>query len=200
LSVSQGSRSNEGRVGVGAENGHDSCLLCGRRNPWSFELTFRATVDGGVQATFHSHAGLQGYDHLLHGGVISALLDAAMTHCLFHRGVRAVTADLRVRFRRPVSFDAVINLRANVIAAKPRLYRLRAEALVDGGVVAWGEGKFIPRRKTRPITGLARSDEEKGLPVVVGGNRNTEPLQDRRGEIEDVGIPPRSPVAKEHPV
>jgi acyl-coenzyme A thioesterase PaaI-like protein len=36
------------------------------------------------------------YTGLLHGGMTSTLLDAAMTHCLFMQGVQALTAELTV--------------------------------------------------------------------------------------------------------
>lgn len=85
--------------------------------------------------------------------MIAALLDAAMTHCLFHAGVRAVTADLRVRFLRPVPCDAVIRLEAQILSSAPRLYRLHAEALVDGEPAARGEGRFMPQEKMHPIPG-----------------------------------------------
>jgi acyl-coenzyme A thioesterase PaaI-like protein len=152
-----------------------------------------------VTATFRSNAGLQGYDNLLHGGVIAALLDAAMTHCLFHHGVQAVTGDLRVRFRRPISCNAEITLRARILAPGPRLYRLGAEALVAGTAVAWAEGKFMPQEKMRPVAGPWRSNSEKGRSVVPPGNRDAEPIQDGRGEVENVGIPKRRPVGQEYP-
>lgn len=49
-------------------------------------------------ATFSGNPGLQEYEGQLHGRVISSLLDAAMTHCLFHHGIEAVTGELYVRF------------------------------------------------------------------------------------------------------
>lgn len=38
------------------------------------------------------------YIDLLHGGIASTLLDAAMTHCLLSKGIEALTAELNVRF------------------------------------------------------------------------------------------------------
>ena len=77
--------------------------------------------------------------------MIAALLDAAMTHCLFHRGVQAVTGDLRVRFVQPVSCDAALDIRAWLLSFTPPLYRLKAEIIHDEHVVAWSEAKFMER-------------------------------------------------------
>jgi acyl-coenzyme A thioesterase PaaI-like protein len=137
-----------------AQNGHARCFLCGNLNPRSFKLAFRKTGDGVVQAHFKAHAGLQGYDGILHGGVIAALLDAAMTHCLFHHGVPAVTGDLHVRFVQAVPCNAFLTIRAWVLSFKPPLYRLRAEIDVAGRVMAWAEAKFMQRtNRSLPETG-----------------------------------------------
>src|SRR4030042_2638964 len=74
-----------------AENGHSRCFLCGDRNPRSLRLCFQAGDSGIVTAKFQANEGLQGYDGTLHGGMIAALLDSAMTHWLFYRGRQAVT-------------------------------------------------------------------------------------------------------------
>lgn len=134
---------------VSTQNGHAYCLLCGARNSGSWGLRFRATGDGTVHATFQAHPGLQGYEGLLHGGVVAALLDAGMTHCLFHHGIQAVTGDLHIRFVEPVPCRAVLEIRALVVRATPPLYRLRAELVHDEHVMAWAEGRFMQRRHPR---------------------------------------------------
>ena len=130
---------------ISAKNGHTRCLFCGERNPWSLKLVFQADDDGVVKTNFHSNGGLQGYDGMLHGGVMAALLDAAMTHCLFHCGVQAVTGDLHVRFVKPVSCNASLKIRAWVLSSHPPLYRLKAEIVHDKRVMAWAEAKFMQR-------------------------------------------------------
>lgn len=132
---------------VNARNGHSRCLLCGNLNPRSLNLSFQTSGDGGVRTRFKAHTELQGYDDLLHGGVIASLLDAAMTHCLFHHGVQAVTGDLHVRFVHPVSCNVSLEIRARVLSSRPPLYRLRAEILLDERIMAWAEGKFMQRRR-----------------------------------------------------
>jgi uncharacterized protein (TIGR00369 family) len=131
---------------IGSRSGHSRCLLCGNLNPKSLNLSFQTADDGAVKTRFKAHSELQGYDGILHGGVIAALLDAAMTHCLFHRGVQAVTGDLHIRFVRPVACNVTMDIRAWVLLSHPPLYRLKAEIVVDGRVLAWGEAKFLQHR------------------------------------------------------
>lgn len=122
---------------------HPGCLLCGDRNPRSLRLRFEAWGEGQVRSTFRGDETLQGYQGVLHGGVIAALLDSAMTHCLFHQDVQAVTADLRVRYLALVPCGEHLDIRARILSSGRRLYRLRAELLCSGRPLAWAEAKFV---------------------------------------------------------
>ncbi len=127
-------------------NGHAHCLLCGHHNPASWGLCFHHGEGTSVHAALPPSAGLQGYEGVLHGGVLCALLDAAMTHCLFHRGVRAFTADLHVRFLEPVSSAEGVRVRAWIVAEHSPLYRLASEIVQGDRVMARGEARFMKRR------------------------------------------------------
>lgn len=124
--------------------------MCGDENFWSLGLVFRSDAEGGVSAAFQGHAGLQGYDGILHGGIVSALLDAAMTHCLFRHGIRAVTAELKVRFHQPVPFAAPLLLSARPVALKPPVYKVAAELAEAGRVLARAEASFMRMKGDGP--------------------------------------------------
>jgi len=127
-------------------HGHCRCLLCGTMNPWSLRLGFRPADDGTARAEFRADSKLQGYDGILHGGVIAALLDAAMTHCLFHRGIEGLTGDLHVRFVRPVPCDAVLDIQATLLSSTPHLHHLKAELRHGARLMARAEAKFVQLR------------------------------------------------------
>lgn len=126
---------------------HTHCLLCGAQNPLGLRLNFSPDVDGCVSASFKGQWLLQGYNGVLHGGVISSLLDAAMTHCLFYRGIEAVTAELVVRFLRPVPLDAQVEICARLLSERPPLFRLRAELQQGGQTMAYARAKFMRRNQ-----------------------------------------------------
>ena len=126
-------------------NGHNHCLVCGSEHPQSWGLRFSGAPDGAVVANFVAELALQGYDNQVHGGVFASLLDAAMTHCLFHQSIQAVTGDLRVRSLHPVACNRPLELRARLLFACPPLYQLQAELRCDGQVMARAEGKFMRR-------------------------------------------------------
>lgn len=136
----------EDPIALSVNNGHSGCLLCGNLNPRSLNLSFLVAEDGTVETRFQAYAELQGYDGVLHGGIIAALLDAAMTHCLFHRGIQAVTGDLHVKFVNPIPCDAQLEIRAWVVASRRSLYRLKAEIKCDNKIMAWSEATFMRRQ------------------------------------------------------
>ncbi len=130
---------------LSVRNGHSQCVLCGSLNPSSLQVAFEESGEGAVRASFVAHSALQGYDGQLHGGVIASLLDAAMTHCLFHLGIQAVTGDLRVRFFSPIACDTTVELLAWLHFSCPPLYHLKAEITFEGVVMAKAEAKFMRR-------------------------------------------------------
>jgi acyl-coenzyme A thioesterase PaaI-like protein len=126
---------------------HAHCLMCGACNPRSLKLSFRVEGDA-ICTTFQAEPMLQGYTGILHGGVVAALLDATMTHCLFHHGVRGLTGDLHIRFVHPIPCDTKVEVRAWILSVAGPLYRLKAELLGEQGVMAWAEAKFMERSNT----------------------------------------------------
>jgi len=129
---------------------HRHCLLCGDLNPLSLKLDFKA--DGsGVRARFVGNAALQGYDGMLHGGVIASLLDSAMTHCLFHQDIRAVTGQLTIDYKHPVPFDAALQLWATVEQSTPPLYNMRSEIHQCGQCLARARAKFMQKESNDAV-------------------------------------------------
>jgi uncharacterized protein (TIGR00369 family) len=125
---------------------HPNCVLCGLANGRSLRLHFTVCDDGSVSALFGCHDVFEGYAGQLHGGVITSLLDGAMTNCLFARGISAVTAELNVRFRHPVVSGESATVRAWVERSSSPLHVLRAEIVQADKVRAAALGKFMERR------------------------------------------------------
>ena len=99
--------------------------------------------DDSVEGTFTANEVFEGYVGQLHGGVIAALLDGAMTNCLFAHRCRAFTAELTLRHRRPVTSTDCLTVRAWVTRSRPPLHHLRAELRQGGQVRATALGLFF---------------------------------------------------------
>lgn len=132
-----------------ARDSHENCVLCGRNNPFSLGLQFQPVGANTVEAAFVGGPHLQGYEGILHGGVISAVLDSAMAHCLLVQNIKAVTGDLRVRFLHSIPCSSKVIIRAWLTCAVSTLYELKAEARVDGRLVARAKAKFMQKEDVK---------------------------------------------------
>jgi len=126
---------------------HYNCLLCGEHNKWGLGLKFEFLNDGRVYFKFKSLRILQGYEGILHGGVQCALLDAAMVHCLFHNDIKAVTADMNIRFFESIPCTAEIDLYGELLENKRSLYYMKAEIIYNGKLMAKAKAKFMKQRE-----------------------------------------------------
>ena len=122
---------------------HPFCLVCSHSNPMGLGVTYTLQEDGSVCASFLPHAALEGFPGLLHGGIIAALLDGAMLQCVFAHGYVGMTAELTVRYRKPVLVGGETLIRGWLIRATVPLFHLQAELTQGGCVKALATGKFI---------------------------------------------------------
>ena len=124
---------------------HPFCFVCSAANPMGLALHCAPQPDGTVTATFQGNPTLEGYAGLLHGGVVAALLDGAMTNALLARGLPALTVELKVRYHASVTAAEEVSVRAWLVADSHDLYQLRSELTQDGEVRASATGKFLLR-------------------------------------------------------
>ena len=114
-----------------------------------------------VETTLASGEKWQGYAGLMHGGMISTLLDAAMTHCLFNIGVEAMTASLDIRFVEPIDCHAELLLRAELRSRKRNLFCVYAEIIASNRRVAHATARFLSGSPC--ISGKKRSHQMENL-------------------------------------
>lgn len=125
---------------------HPDCVMCGPGHPNGLRLKFKVEPDGAVKAMVNCHSNVLSYKDVVHGGIISALLDEAMVTCLFSYGVISVTATLEVKYNAPTVPERFAVLRAWMESDKAYpLYNMRADLVQDGRRVAEATAKFIIR-------------------------------------------------------
>ena len=126
---------------------NDNCFVCGMKNPFGFQV--KPEIIGGgasvrIECTPAEH--LQGWANILHGGILSTLLDEAITYVgIGTFDQPAVTAQLEVRFRNPAPTAVKLFVCAERIKVSKRLVEAKAEVtLSDGTLIATGTGKVVP--------------------------------------------------------
>jgi uncharacterized protein (TIGR00369 family) len=89
------------------------CFVCGEENPSGLHLKFSASK-GKIQTEFVPRKIHQGYKNIVHGGIISTLLDEAMVKAALMQGMPAVTVEITVRFRTPLMAGEKVIVEAEI--------------------------------------------------------------------------------------
>ena len=143
------------------------CLVCGADNPFGLQARFyeleaataeagggAATAAGPVRAAagrellgiFTVREEHQSYPGRLHGGIGSAILDETIGRAITiaHPGVWGVTAELTLRYRKPLPLNGEIRAVGRITRDTRRLFEGTGEILLDDGTVAVeASGKYL---------------------------------------------------------
>lgn len=121
------------------------CFVCGLENQGGLRLKFRLDSGGrSLSADFTPVKTWQGYKDMVHGGIISTILDEAMTKLAYSLGMNAVTGKLTVRFKKPLLIGEKVRVTGRIIKESGRTVEAEAEAVKeDGTVVAVAEGLLV---------------------------------------------------------
>lgn len=123
------------------------CFACGKENHCGLKLSFNYS-DGRLTAEFIPSKIYQGYKDITHGGVITTVLDEAMIQAAIAEGLMPVTAEINVRFKRPLIVNEKAVAEAEIIRKSSRLIEARSRILKesDGTVIAEASAKLIPSK------------------------------------------------------
>ncbi len=87
---------------------------------------------------------LQGWNGVVHGGLISTVLDEAMVKAAGYEGYRCVTAQLSVKFKKPALIDQTYTLKGRILAVNRKIIEAEGSVVAgDGAIVAQGGGKLF---------------------------------------------------------
>jgi len=119
------------------------CFVCGEKNPYGLHLTFSAR-DGKALAEFIPQKNYQGYKDIVHGGIISALIDEAMVKAALMQGKSAITAEITVRFKNPLMVWDKAIIEATIIKMNKKI--IETSAIIrktDNTLIAEGYAKLL---------------------------------------------------------
>lgn len=119
------------------------CFVCGELNPEGLHVDFYLKDDKAI-GEFLPLKKHQGYKDIVHGGIISTLLDEAMVKIAILKGIICVTAEITVRFKSPLKINEKIIIEASIDKIEKRLIYASAIAKKeDGLIIAEAHGKLI---------------------------------------------------------
>ncbi len=123
---------------------NQKCFVCCTKNPAGLSVDFKIDkAEKSVHATFVPSDLHQGYEGIVHGGILSALLDEAMVKLAFKLGIPAVPAEMIVKFKAPSAPGEELFISGSIIEETKRL--IQAEARIKRGpvVIAEAKGKLL---------------------------------------------------------
>ncbi|MCA9860610.1 MAG: PaaI family thioesterase [Thermomicrobiales bacterium] len=122
-----------------------NCFGCGADNPWGLHLTFMAEPDGAVNSHWTPQVNHQGYDGMVHGGIISTVFDEVMAWAVTNAGIWAVTGRLSTTYRKPVEIGVPAIARAEIAKVTSRTAEVTAtiRRASDGLLLAEATSLFV---------------------------------------------------------
>ncbi|MFO7675831.1 MAG: PaaI family thioesterase [bacterium] len=119
------------------------CFACGRNNPHGLRLDIRP-ADDGVGFEFVCPDRFQGWEGIVHGGIVATLLDELIAWAASERGCESLTGELSVRYRRPMPVGRLVHGFGRIVRERGRLL-IGESRLVDetGNPIAEATGKMM---------------------------------------------------------
>ncbi len=125
----------------------DYCFVCGKQNPVGLKAQFKYG-EGKAYSELSLSKEYQGWSGIIHGGIIFALLDEACVYAGNSLGYNTVTAELKVRFKKPLEPEEKILVEAQANLVKSKLIEAIAKIKdSQGNLIAEAEGKLIIKEK-----------------------------------------------------
>jgi acyl-coenzyme A thioesterase PaaI-like protein len=105
----------------------NACAGCGQDNPFSLRLSFLFdTEQRSAHTWLRPSVQLMGSLNVMHGGFVALLMDETMGKVLRGCEVKAPTAQLNVRYRKPVPIGELLHVQASLVRAEGRKHFLHA--------------------------------------------------------------------------
>ena len=121
------------------------CFVCGPHNPAGLHLSFATPAPGGdTTAAIHFPVQYQGWENVVHGGLIATVLDEIMIKAAAAQNLVCVTGEITVKYKLPALTETPYQLCARVLENRGRLVVASAELRAAGGpILASAQGKLV---------------------------------------------------------
>jgi len=119
------------------------CFVCGEENPLGLRLKF-SLYNGKATAEFVPQKVHQGYKDIVHGGIITTILDEAMVKAALMQGMHVISAEITVRFRNMLFAGEKTVVEALIGKVNRKI--IEASAVLkktDSTIIAEGQAKLL---------------------------------------------------------
>ncbi len=153
---------------------YDNCYVCGQDHPRGLRMRFFVGDEGQIHAWFRPDDTQTGYQDIVHGGVISALLDEILGWPIaLQAGLMCFTGELTIRFVKPMSAGRTYLATAYPGTDKGRYWEGKGDIRDDQGTIyAKANGKYflLPAEQSAGVAAMLtyRPDD---LPIFRDNHR-----------------------------
>lgn len=119
------------------------CFACGKSNPIGLKLDFE--TDGEYTIShLRFNENFAGWEGIVHGGILSTVLDEVMVKSANSKGFTCVTAELNIRYKKPCHTGEEYELRGKVSDIRKSIIITEGEIInMNGDKIASGSGKLF---------------------------------------------------------
>jgi len=129
-------------------NDNRQCFVCGQENPDGLRLVIRMDKGRGraaAEVVFPER--FQGWEGIVHGGLLATVLDEGMIYAAGSNSLRCVTGEITIRYMKPARTGKAYRLEGRVTGAKGKITLAESELLsAEGEAVARAAGKLFKVR------------------------------------------------------
>jgi uncharacterized protein (TIGR00369 family) len=121
------------------------CFVCGNENPDGLKLRFRVDGERGeAEAEVEFPERFQGWEKIVHGGLLATVLDEAMIYAAGAKGFRCVTGEITARYVKPFRTGTPGTVKGRFLEDRGRIVLAESEVVdAEGVVVARATGKLF---------------------------------------------------------
>jgi len=122
------------------------CFACGKKNDFGLKLDFEIDHQLRRSKTIFLFKKIhQGYANIVHGGIITTILDEAMGRLLFDLGILSLTVWLEVRFLHPVMVGDEVFIQGEILKQTRKIINTQSKMRLknENEIVAQAQAKFL---------------------------------------------------------
>lgn len=121
-----------------------ACFVCGSQNPIGLKAEFTTDIENcSSHAELSLSADFQGWQDVVHGGILASLLDEACIYACRAKADQCVTAGLQISYRKPVPVGAQVIVTGQLIDSSRKIWQASAQLKIDETLYADATAKIF---------------------------------------------------------
>lgn len=122
----------------------DYCLVCGTLNEIGLKTRPQMNPENkSATCRLAIPRQFQGWRNIVHGGILATLLDETSAYAGKTLARHVVTAEMTVRYKKPVAVESQLEIHAVVVSQRKRILEIAARLEVNGVIHAEADVKMF---------------------------------------------------------